>query len=531
MQLQLIQPRRSLAGFLALAIAASMALTAAPATTRELERSVSVIVTTWNPLDHHAEQRVSDLGGTVVDELPIVNGFSAKVPASAVPLLASTPGVRDVSPNLPVHFSGQYGQDSGVASAVYSDVVRASDTWSAGYDGTGSTVAIIDTGVNATGDLAGKVVHAEDFSGDYDNIDWYGHGTFIAGLIAGSGAASNGGVKGVAPGAGIVALKIAGHDGSADITNVLAALEWAVSFKDVYHIRVVNLSLGTDSTQDYRIDPFDAAVEKAWQSGVVVVVSTGNNGPGAGTINKPADDPFVVTVGATDDHTTVSPADDTAADYTGQGPTAANQLAKPDLVAPGSHVVSSRAVGSYIDSNYSSARVGSSYFKGSGTSFANAIVAGAATLVLQRSPNLTPDQVKQRLVSNAAPGPVSDVNTVGHGVLDAYAATMSNDMSAANQGLIPSTGVGSLQLSRGSLSVQIQTGSATGLLGQVLPVLKLVQGNLTAQNTMFDPVEYFGTDWTASHWYASHWYASHWYASHWYASHWYASHWYASHWY
>jgi len=527
-----MRPSRGLAGFLAFLSAATLSVGRTPAVQQhELERSISVIVTKLNPFDHSPEKAVTDLGGRVTDELPIVNGFSAEVPASAVPQLSTTPGVREVAPNGKIHFEGQYGQGSGVASAVYTDVVRASDTWAAGYTGAGSSVAIIDTGVNASGDLAGKVVHAEDFSGDLDNVDYYGHGTFLAGLITGSGAASNGAVKGVAPGANIVSLKIAGKDGSSDITHVMAALQWAVSFKDVYKIRVVNLSLGTDSTQDYRIDPFNAAVERAWQSGLVVVVSTGNNGPGAGTINKPADDPFVITVGAVDDATTMGRGDDLVPDFTGQGPTAANGLVKPDLVAPGTHVVSSRAVGSYADVNYPSARIGTAYFKGSGTSFANAEVAGAATLILQRNPALNPNQVKQRLVSTARPGPVTDPNTVGHGVLDAYAATMSNDLTEANGGVQFSDGTGSLQASRGSLSIQIQTGTAVDMLGNVMPVWTTVVGLLTGQNTVFDAVEYFGTDWTASHWYASHWYASHWYASHWYASHWYASHWYASHWY
>jgi serine protease AprX len=512
-----VRPRKSLSGFVAIAMTASLGLASMPMAQRhEVEQRVSVIVTKLNPFDRGPERVVTDLGGTVQTDLPIVNGFSADVPASAVPQLSSVPGVANVAPNGAIHFEGQYGQNSGVASAIYTDVVKASDTWRAGYNGAGSSVAIIDTGVNATGDLAGKVIHYEDFSGDLDNVDYYGHGTFLAGLIAGSGAASNGAVKGVAPGADIVSLKIANKDGSTDITHVLAALQWAVSFKDVYHIKVVNLSLGTDSTQDYRIDPFNAAVEKAWQNGLVVVVSTGNNGPGAGTINKPADDPFVITVGATDDNTTVNSNDDTMPDFTGQGPTAANGLTKPDLVAPGTHVVSTRAAGSWADTNYSSARVGSSYFKGSGTSFANAIVAGAATLVLQRNPGLNPNQVKQRLTTTASRAPVSDPNTAGKGVLNAYAATMSNDLTEANNGVQFSDGTGSLQASRGSYSVQMQTGTVIDILGHVLPVYVDLVGQLTGQNTVFDPVEYFGTDWTASHWYASHWYASHWYASHWY---------------
>jgi len=293
-----------------------------------------------------------------------------------------------------------------------------------------------------------------------------------------------------------------------------------VSFKDTYNIRVLNLSLGTDSQQDYRVDPLNRAVEKAWQSGLVVVVSAGNTGPGAGTISKPADDPWVVTVGAVDDRTTTNRVDDTAPAFTAVGPTAANGIAKPDLAAPGKSVVSLRAPGSYVDDLNPSARVGSSYFKGSGTSFSTAITSASAALVLSRSPGLTPDQVKHRLVSTTANGPVADPNLVGSGWLDAYAATMSSSTTAANAGLESSDGSGSLQDSRGSLAIEIQTGELIDLLGNVFPIFELVVGDLTAQNDPFDAVEYFSTEWTASRWYASRWYASRWYASRWYGADW-----------
>ncbi len=479
-----------------------------------------------------AEHAVVALGGTVTRELPIVGGFAAKVPASAVPVLQGLPGVvSEVVPDGRVTFAGSYGQGSGVASAVYPSVVGADQLWRAGYTGGHVGVAVIDTGINATGDLAGKVVHSEDFSGEGDGVDRFGHGTFIGGLIAGSGAASGGAVKGVAPDVDLISLKIAGKDGSADITHVMAALQWAVSFKDVYNIRVVNLSLGTDSRQDYRIDPLDAAVERAWRAGLVVVVSAGNSGPGAGTINKPADDPFVVTVGAVRDATTPGLGDDSVASFSGTGPTAANGLQKPDLAAPGTSVVSSRVPGSYVDNAFPSARVGTSYFKGSGTSFATAITSATAALVLNRTPSLTPDQVKARLVDTAREGPVTDASKVGAGWLDAYAATTSDSTRAANQGLTPSTGAGSLQLSRGSLADNIQTGTVVDLLGHVLPVYSCVSGLLTAQNTLWDPLTYFNGDWTTSSWYTSSWYTSSWYTSSWYTSSWYTSSWYTSSWY
>jgi serine protease AprX len=491
--------------------------------------AVSVVVRELAPATDLAERAVRALGGTITASLPIVDGFAATVPAEQVDAVGTAPGVATVTPGAPISFDGAYGQGSGGPSAVYSDVVRAPKAWADGHTGKGIGVAVIDTGVNAVGDLAGRVSHAVDFTGDQDNVDHYGHGTFVAGMIAGTGS-TNAGVRGVAPDAHIVALKIAGRDGSADITHVMAALQWAVSFKNEHGIRVVNLSLGTDSTQDYRVDLLNMAVERAWANGLVVVVSASNRGPDSGTISKPADDPFVITVGAADDDSTPGLGNDTVPSFSAAGPTASNGLSKPDLVAPGTSVVSTRAPGSYVDENHASARIGDHHFVGSGTSFASGVTSGAAALVLSRDPSLNPDQVKHRLVSTARPGPVTDPQRVGKGWLDAYAATMSDDRTEANQGLSWSDGSGSLQASRGSLEIEIETGTILDPVLGPLPVLTLVTGDLTAQNALLDYEEFRSGEWSASRWYESQWSASRWYASRWYASRWYASRWYANQW-
>src|SRR5438876_1038386 len=192
----------------------------------------------------------------------------------------------------------------------------------------------------------------ENLSGESSCNDSYGHGTFIAGIIAGNGTSSNGAYKGIAPAAKLVSVKVAGADGSADVSNVLAAIQWVVSFKDRYGIKVLNLSLGTDSTQSYRVDPLNYAVERAWDAGIVVVVSASNRGPAAGTISKPGDDPLVVTVGAVDDMGTPGLGDDQLPNFSSHGPTAADGLAKPDLAAPGAHIVSLRAPGSARDTQF-----------------------------------------------------------------------------------------------------------------------------------------------------------------------------------
>lgn len=219
---------RLVAVALALAVALAASAPSLPLASR-LAPSLRVVVQKLNPLDTGPERAVERLGGKVEHELPIVDGFSAAIPAGSVDSLRAAPGVRNVTVNRPVRVSGQLGEESGAASAVYTDAVRASKVWDHGYTGQGVGVALIDTGVNATGDLAGKVLHAEDFTPEQNNVDSYGHGTFLAGLIAGQGTGSNGAVKGVAPGAHLVSVKIAGADGKTDLVRLLAALEWVAT--------------------------------------------------------------------------------------------------------------------------------------------------------------------------------------------------------------------------------------------------------------------------------------------------------------
>src|SRR5437763_1001492 len=471
--------------------------------------------------------------GTVTQDLWIVNGVAADVPASEVAGLSAEPGVTHVDDNAAVHVQAASPSPLHSASAVYPKVVGADKLWNEGVDGDGVTVAVVDTGIAPVADLSGRVIGGADFSGGSNPYtDDFGHGTFVAGLIAGNGASSNGAYKGVAPKAKLVSIKIAGRDGSSDITHVLAAIQWAVSFRNDYGIRVLNLSLGTNSTQAYMLSPLDGAVERAWDAGIVVTVSAGNGGTDPGTINKPADDPLVITVGALDDKGTPGRGDDVMAGFSGAGPTAADGLTKPDLVASGRSVISLRAPGSKVDTAYPGSRVGTAYFKGSGTSFSTAVTSGSAALLLEREPNLTPDQVKARLLGTTTPGPAGNANVDGHGSLDTYSAAHAGTFDAANQGVPRSLGSGDLQLDRGGLAVNIQTGSFLDpILHTLSPVLVLVVGNLTAQNQTFDQVTYFSSEWTGSSWYGSSWYGSSWYGSSWYGSSWYGSSWYGSSWY
>ena len=471
--------------------------------------------------------------GNVTRDLWIVSGVAADVPAAEIAALAAAPGITHVSSDVAVEIQAAQPSPLHAASAVYSKVVGADRLWAEGIDGEGVTVAVVDTGVARVADLSGRVVGGVDLSGGGDPYeDEFGHGTFVAGLIAGNGASSGGQYKGVAPRAKIVSIKIAGADGASDVSHVLAAMQWAVSNKANFGIRVVNLSLGTDSTQSYHLSPLNAAVERAWDSGIVVTVSSSNNGPGAGTVSKPGDDPLVITVGAADDRATKGRGDDLMAGFSGQGPTTADGLTKPDLVAPGRSVISLRAPGSAIDAAYPGSRVGSAYFKGSGTSFATAVTSGAAALLLDREPGLSPNQVKARLLNTAADGPVGNPNIDGLGSLDVDAAAHAGTFDSANDGVPRSLGTGSIELDRGSLHVQIQLGGLVGILGQLLnPVFELLYGELTAQNRLFDAAEYLTTDWAGTRWYDSQWSGTRWYGTRWYGTRWYGTRWYESSWY
>jgi serine protease AprX len=480
----------------------------------DLGKKISVIVSKLDPANMGPERAVERVGGKVGKTLRIVDGFEAMVPEKAIPALASVPGVRGLVNNAKVKLAGQYGENSGVASAVYTDVTRASRAWGAGITGKGVGVAVIDTGIDQTGDLAGKVMNAVDFSGEESpNTDSFGHGTFVAGLIVGSGTGSAGAVKGVAPDAHLISIKIAGRDGSTNIFRLLAALEYVATFKDAYGIRVLNLSLGSDSTQSYLVDPLNFAVERLWTSGIVVVTAAGNSGK----IVKPADDPLVITVGSTDDKTTVTRDGDTIASFSGAGPTLSDRLPKPDVVAPGRSVVSSRAPGSYIEASFPNAIIQPSYFKGSGTSFSSAIVAGAAALITQRHWNINPNQVKHRLMDTARGVPGATRMQQGAGQIDVVAAITSDDTDSANKGVVLAKGGGSLQASSGSSCFR----DASGVC------LSDEEVNKAAG---FDAGAYFGPNWAGSQWTGSQWTGSQWTGSQWTGSQWTGSQWTGSQW-
>jgi serine protease AprX len=521
----------ALVGLLVVALAVGAPADGAPQSAGS-SGPVKVIVQKWWAADRGPELAVQRLGGRVTRALPIVAGFAATLPGGrALADLAGEPGVRVVTPDREVHVQGM--ATGGQIRSVYPKVVRADDAWRNGVTGQGITVAVVDTGIADVPDLAGRIVQVtqglgppelcKNLSGELDCDDAYGHGTFVAGVIAGNGASSGGRWKGVAPAARVLSVKIAGANGAADVSNVLAAIQWVVSFKDDYGIRVLNLSLGTDSVQTYRTDPFNYAVQRAWEAGIAVVVAASNRGPGPGTIAKPGDDPWVITVGATDDRGTRNPSDDYLPDFTSRGPTVADLLPKPDVVAPGAHIISLRAPGSTVDTAYPT-YVDGSYRRGSGTSMATGVVSGAVALMLQANPAATPNRVKYALTATARDAASDDPLAVGAGQVDAYRATFSAPPGEANLGLDRSNGFGSLGGSRGSVQTQADDPFAT-VLGSTLGA------TLTVQLLLWNPGAYVNANWRPADWYLSTWALFRFYRLGWYESDWPGSRWHGATWY
>jgi serine protease AprX len=397
-----------------------------------------------------AAAAVLGVGGSILTQFHLIDGVEAVIPAALQPALAALPGVI-VTPDVSVNVQG-VPESTGphTPSDVFLQQTGATRLAGAGDTGQGVTVAVLDTGIDNLPDFSGRLIGGVDLTGGNNPFqDSYGHGTFVAGLIAGDGASSGGQYSGEAPGADLVSIKVAGASGTTDLATLILGLQWAVDHQASYGIKVLNMSLGFQATMSTVINPLDQAVQAVWASGIAAVVSAGNAGPFNGTILSPGDDPLVITVGALDDLASTSITGDEMADFSSAGPTSPDGWVKPDLVTSGRSVVSLAAPGSTIYDDYPSARVGSANFVGSGTSFSTAITSGAAALVLADNPGLSPNQLKARLLGTTNPGPVGNPFVDGHGALNAYAAATAGPMNLSQSavGLLPNLLGTTVQLS------------------------------------------------------------------------------------
>jgi len=398
-----------------------------------------------------------------------IKAIEVTVSPKVLAALESMPNVKYISPNR----KNQRFLD------LTTSAVNANYAWPLGWDGTGVGVAVVDSGIALKHDLTGpngttsRVLYSESFvTGDTATTDVYGHGTHVAGIVASSGRDSSGlgfthTYKGVAPNANLISLRVLDANGGGSESGVIAAIERAIELKSTYNIRVLNLSLGRTVFESYTLDPLCQAVEAAWNAGIVVVTAAGNFGRdnslgtnGYGTIASPGNDPYVITVGAMNTKGTMATADDVIASYSSKGPTLIDHIVKPDLVAPGNAVVSLKAPNSTLAANYPTTLIpvsiyqtlgllglgnSNDYFRLSGTSMATPVVSGAAALLIQQQPSITPDQVKARLMKTATKAlnlystgisakdmqrfyNQSDIFTVGAGYLNIFAALASHEM-------------------------------------------------------------------------------------------------------
>jgi serine protease AprX len=420
------------------------------------------------------QQIVQALGGTVTTpELPVINGFGALLEDDAAEELETNATVKDVSLNAATDVGDGSTTTSGNLRCPTTNAttrrnffgplsdwdvsplqsvsklrqpllysVRATDAWQRAT-GNGVGVAVIDTGISGdlpdfvTGGRSRVIASAVTNPCATTANDEFGHGTHVAGLIAGNSLNSpvkrnlSGRYMGVAPRANLISVKVSDDDGETTVLDVIYGIQFAVDNKSQLGIRVVNLSLSSTVAESYLTDPLDAAVESAWFSGLVVVAAAGNDGTATDAVSyAPGNDPYVITVGGVDDRGTKSRDDDVLAPWSSRGVTQ-DGIQKPEVLAPGLRLVSTLAIGSDFEKLCRKCIVGRSYFKLSGTSMSTAVVSGVAALMLEKRPNLTPNQVKGAILSTR-------YNVPGTGAMvDSLAAL--DGTGTANQGLQPNS--------------------------------------------------------------------------------------------
>jgi serine protease AprX len=393
------------------------------------------------------EQLVTRAGGLVTGDLHVINGLVAHMTAAQASRLGAEHGVRYVSTDAPVKHNVLSGSiDTTNLATSYPDSVRVPKAWNTAT-GEGVGVAVIDSGIagtlpdfresdtNSTSRVVATV--ATNPYATNDN-DVYGHGTHVAGIIAGNGNnrpttdALDGNYVGIAPEANLISIKIADDKGDATVLDAIYGLQFAVDNKDTYNIRVVNLSLESSVAQSYKTDPLDAAAESAWLHGIVVVAAAGNRGSASDAVKyAPGNDPYVISVGAVDDQGTKNTLDDTLADWSSRG-TTQDGYAKPDILAPGAHIVSNLAPNSQFASLCPSCVIGGQYIRAGGTSMSAPVVSGAVADLLELHPEYSPNQVKGAVM--AAGRKIDDSSSVIETSVDTL---LWQTPTLANQGLKP----------------------------------------------------------------------------------------------
>jgi serine protease AprX len=355
---------------------------------------------------------------------------SVSLPVGSLDELVAQAGIGFVTLDVPVRPTAEADPFLSLG-ASFPLLDGAPDAWQRGRTGRGVGVAVLDSGIGADAAFGGRLVHV-DLGGGV-RPDAHGHGTFVAGVLA--SATLDGNYTGIAPGAQVFDVNVSQPDG-VYTSDLLAGLEWVLANHRRFNIRVVNLSLAETLPSSYRTNALDASVERLWRRGIVVVAAAGNLGPGS-AVYAPANDPYVISVGALDQGTTLDRFDDLAASFSATGPTA-DGFSKPDLLAPGRRIVSLLPAATTLGRQAPAANVvapGLAFM--SGTSFAAPQVAGAAAVLLEQHPRWTPDQVKWVLTRTTRP-----VAGSAAGTLDLRRAVLFGARPAsANRALHPAGGL------------------------------------------------------------------------------------------
>ncbi len=389
--------------------------------------------------------------GQAGQRLALVDAYVAEVPNDALAALAAADGVAGVHLDRPVGALLTPGAGNGAGNS------QGVSSSARDFTGAGVGVAVIDSGLTSWHDdlarvdagraLVGqRVVGFADFTGSTNQVaDSYGHGTHVAGIVAGSGHDSEGAYAGVAPGAHLLVLKVLDGEGRGYVSDVIRALDFAVTSRARFNLRVINLSIGAPVLESFETDPLTLAARRAVEAGLVVVASAGNFGKNLddqiqyGGVTAPGNAPWVLTVGAYSHMGTSDPSDDRVAGYSSRGPTAFDFAAKPDLVAPGTRIVSLNDDGSALAlRNPEDLVAGTSggaypYLTLSGTSMAAPVVSGVVARMLQANPALTPNAVKAILQYTATVSPEVDFLSQGAGFLNTEAAVSLARFYATSQ--------------------------------------------------------------------------------------------------
>jgi serine protease AprX len=536
---------------LALLLASGCGVAATGSAPSTLGPQSKVIVRTVPGHDQALERQVATLGGNVGKELPIIHGFSAIVPQAALVTLSHDVAVVSVTPDANISLNGTYDPSTDAYSMHNVDrSVRATRFWDAGYSGAGVDIALIDSGVAPVQGLSapGKIIRGPDLSfesqaSNLRNLDTYGHGTHMAGIMAGHDPAAAPGTYssdtsdflGVAPDARIVSVKVADSHGNADVSQVIAGIDWVVqhAHDPGLNIEVLNLSFGTSSSQSYLLDPLAFAAETAWHRGVTVVASVGNAGRTVVGLADPAYDPYLLAVGAVDHHGTMQYAQWDVANFSQIG----DGLRNPDLLAPGAHIQSLRVPGSYLDQTYPGGVLGDRFFRGSGSSQATAVVSGALALLFQQHPSMSPDQAKALLMDEANKlRPTSGFGPAqGQRGLRLDTA-LAGAVPIADQAYPRSTGVGTLEGSRGPMH-PVKDGVALqgerdifGARFNAAAMATLEAAGNSWQGGVWNGNQWAGDEWQGNEWQGNAWQSLSWSGNQWASNQWAGNQWAGNSW-